>query len=535
MECKYPCEQSELQSFSLALELLKSLNRDDLAVKASVEGASVFLDIPMDYNEPDTNRFRDAYWVSESFSKMPWKLPGVNREETAYQKFWDAEEVCRRYNSRLVDALNRASLDVRLLKRARQRVASVLGDFSWNECYPHFSFGPGASTSLPRRKAQRPNKWLGGHITEGCLPLYLAFCRYNTGWKSVPLTVVQGNRVTTVPKSAKTDRVIAIEPDWNMFFQRGIGGAIRHRLRRRLGLLKPDAQDTHKYLAQQGSLSGQYSTIDLKAASDTVSVALVEALLPDDWYQALMLTRSPVGLIQGKTVTYEKISSMGNGFTFELETLLFWALCSACCSSLDLLSVYGDDIVVSRERATQCIELLQSCGFDINESKTFVDGPFRESCGGHFHLGADVTPPYFRRINTGSIPHLMRDANNIKRRAVQRYGGFLDDRLFGVWDSLAKRVPSRFYGPESLGDAVLNMPFDATRPRRAKRFCAYYVEGLFNVRENVRADHMGGVNSSLWFKVTEESQYKTGIGLYRRQLAVVERWADSAPWLGAGT
>ncbi len=514
-------------------ENILSVVSPPLKARFMAEGAKALMDVPMDYLEPDTNIFRDAYWAAEAFSKTPWELSGVNREKAAFLKFEEAEEACRVANSRLVDWSNRASLSVSLLKRARQSIAAVLGEFSWNDCYAHFSFGPGASTSLPRRKAQRPNKWLGGHITESCLPLYLAFCRYNDGWESSPVTLVQGNNVTTVPKNAKTDRVIAIEPDWNMFFQRGIGGAIRYRLIKRLGLLTRTSQDKHKHLAQVGSATGSLATIDLQAASDSVSLALCEMLLPDDWFRAVQTTRCQYGTIQGKTIEYEKVSSMGNGFTFELETLIFWALARACCSSSDTLSVYGDDIVVDGARAEAVISLLQQVGFTINSRKTFIAGPFRESCGGHYHMGHDVTPPYFREFVTTELHHLIGAANKISRAASRRFPGIgLDGRFEHIWSDIARRIPRDFYGPASLGDAVLCVPFDVAHPRWCRKLQQFKVSGIVQSHDSTVHDHVGGVFNSLWGVVTEENRFqKPGSGRYRRKLLHAERWCDSGWWI----
>ena len=139
-------------------------------------------------------------------------------------------------------------------------------------------WGPGASTSLSRSRANPQNKWeFGAHCTEGLLPWVHTLSKWSgRDFATVP---VLGNLVTTVPKNAKTDRIIAIEPDWNSFFQLGLGAAIRSRLQR-VGLLLDTAQAENRRLALIGSETGEYATIDLKAASDTVSLGLCELLLP---------------------------------------------------------------------------------------------------------------------------------------------------------------------------------------------------------------------------------------------------------------
>ena len=242
----------------------------------------------------DTTDFRDAYWLAESFSKVTVDI-GVDREQAALDSFGAAEQMCAEANMRLVDFESRPHLPVSLLKRARSVVASVLGRFQPNELLHHCDFGPGASLTLPRSRSHRSNKWRCEDVTSGCLPIACALVRH-LGIDH-RFTVVEGNRITTVPKNAKTDRTIAIEPTWNSFIQKGIGGMIRHRLQKRIGILQKDAQEHHREMARLGSLSGQLATIDLKAASDSVSLALCEALLPEDWYNVVLATRSPIGIL----------------------------------------------------------------------------------------------------------------------------------------------------------------------------------------------------------------------------------------------
>jgi hypothetical protein len=562
VESKHPrAARRDQESYRFATEFLTALG-SPLAGAARARDGLRLASATVDYTEPCTSTFRDSYWAAEAFSKLPWELDGVDRDEVAYQKFWEAEEKCRDANSRLVDWQNRPHLDVMRLKHARQLIAAVLGDFSWDHCEPFFSFGPGASTSLPRRKAQRSNKWeFGAHITRQCLPLLITFCRktcrrgdlgkipcwdfllpaerelLETYRYDQKCLIVSGNRVTTVPKNAKTNRVIAIEPDWNMFFQRGIGGAIRHRLRSRLGILRPDSQQIHQDLARRGSADGSLATIDLQSASDSVSLALVEALLPSDWFSAMYLTRSHQGEIDGKTVLYEKISSMGNGYTFELETLIFWALTRACCKASDTLSVYGDDIICPVDSAPAAIKLLMQCGFNINAKKTFLSGPFRESCGGHFHNGRNVTPPYFREHLSDDIVVAIRTANRIRRAASQRFGFSLDGRFLSVWQRIAALVPKDLWGPPVLGDAVLHASFDEVKPKRWKRYFAFQLWGMLPKTSRQRTDHMGAVYNALYGEPTEESSFTKHEGTYRKRKlrTPVYRWEDPGVWLTPDT
>jgi hypothetical protein len=85
---------------------------------------------------------------------------------------------------------------------------------------------------------------------------------------------------------------------------------------------------------------------------------------------------------------------MGNGATFCLETLIFAAACYAVGESRP--TVYGDDIIIDVGRYPQLLRFMRFLGFRINEDKTHTSGPFRESCGGNYYHGTDITPFYVR-------------------------------------------------------------------------------------------------------------------------------------------
>lgn len=486
---------------------------------------------------PDTSLpvavFRDEYWASESWSKFPHFDLGIDREAAALKKFFEAEVQCRSSNARLTGWDSRCSMNREWFSRARRLVAEVLGRFNPDEILRHCSFGPGATTSMPRRLATQQQKWgLAAHITKECLPWYLAFRRYNDGWHigDREITIVEGNLVTTVPKNAKTDRTIAIEPDWNMFFQRGLGGMIRHRLRRRLGLLKPDSQNDNREAARAGSVNGELSTIDLASASDSISLGLVEALLPDDWFRALLSTRSSKGIIGDTTILYEKISSMGNGYTFELETLIIWALVRAVCSD-GLVLVYGDDIVCPSRSVMNVCSVLDQAGFSVNEKKSFFTGPFRESCGGHYLLGHDVTPPYFKK-KIDSVPEYIRAANRLTRSCSQATGFFRDGRFQYIWDFLARSIPRVYRGPESMGDGVLWTTFDEATPTWDRHLQQWRVKSLVDSTSDQAFDTWGGVFSSLYGRVSEASSHVASARGVRVVKTPTFRWNGPSPWLG---
>jgi hypothetical protein len=217
----------------------------------------------------------------------------------------------------------------------------------------------------------------------------------------LPFVRANGNRITFVPKDARTLRTIAIEPALNVCLQLGVHSFIADRLHT-LGNSIID-QERNQEWARLGSMRGlgsSYATIDLSQASDSVSTELVRWLLPSDWFGFLDDIRCKSGVVEGAPMLYEKFSSMGNGFTFALETLIFWALGRAVASTVhgaEVVSVYGDDIVVDDRAALLMVEVLQFAGLVVNTTKSFVLGPFRESCGADWHSGLRVTPQYIRR------------------------------------------------------------------------------------------------------------------------------------------
>lgn len=156
---------------------------------------------------------------------------------------------------------------------------------------------------------------------------------------------------------------------------------------------------------------------------------------------------------------------MGNGYTFELETLIFFAIACAVVrksggvglGGVDVW-VYGDDIIVPTESAGALLSVLKFCGFTANERKTFTIGPFRESCGGDYWDGEAVRPHYLKE--DPNEPHkLISLANGIRRLAAQdptgRLTGDLRRAWFAVLDLLPKQVRD-CRGPEALGDLVIH-------------------------------------------------------------------------------
>ncbi len=486
---RYPCvaKKTAMAVLSaidspLSLSLLSELNSGNqrALVEAKIN--------PLDY--ASAGSFRGDYLAVEFMSKFPnWDL-GIDREAVAIEKFLSSERQCSASNVRLARAFGTPSTGVSTasyMYTAQRKIARLLPPFSWDDAEQYFGFGPGASYCLPRRSGDTYHK-LGvvPEVTRECADLaYLAIARCPMWLSHVAglsgktpgpdmFNIVPGNRVTTVPKNAKTDRVIAIEPLMNMYIQKGIGGVIRRCLRR-VGVDLND-QSLNQRLAKEGSLTDRLATIDLSAASDTISIEVVRQLLPPDWFDAVELARSKKGVLpDGTEIQYQKVSSMGNGFTFELESLIFWALCSSVMSfstGVDRrLAVYGDDLIIPVDCYEPVERLLSHCGFVLNEKKSYASGPFRESCGKHYFHGDDVSPFYVRE-SVDSFDRNVLLQNNIRRWSARCGSPTTEEALQVVRGPLLDLLPPFWRKPripDGFGDIALIGDFDEVRPQKAPR------------------------------------------------------------------
>jgi hypothetical protein len=157
-------------------------------------------------------------------------------------------------------------------------------------------------------------------------------------------------------------------------------------------------QSINRELARSASMTGEYSTIDLSDASDRVSLRLVELVFPPVWVECFKACRSDTTLLpDGTVVKLQKFAPMGSSCCFPVEALVFWACAEASTKYIPgfksrSVFVYGDDIIIRTEMFDAVIEGLTSVGLLVNENKSYRGGPFRESCGGDYHIGYDVTP-----------------------------------------------------------------------------------------------------------------------------------------------
>ena len=442
---------------SLSCEILLRYGELAQLVQRSVD--------PSQYDDP-LKFFNDRQAV-DFLRKVPFQVEGLDARGSATRKFWEAEKECRATNMRIrafLDNPVRASGTVRqayclAIDAVREVLGSNVRCVEWLEQCRHGPKGFNhpkvrGLTSIYDKLQVTPSVTHDFRDAAAVLVMSspswarsVTDCETEGFWpfvKPSDLIPMPGNRVMFVPKTATTERAIAIEPLMNVYAQLGLGRMMRNRLRAFAGI-DLDDQAVNQQLAKEGSIRGFLATIDLSSASDTVAREVVRALLPEAWYAAMDACRSKIGVLDGKPFVYEKFSSMGNGFTFELESLLFWAFSRAACIIArcpEMVSVYGDDIVVPVDAYDTLEEILTFFGFTLNSKKSFRSGAFRESCGKDYYNGVDVRP-FFQKEVPQTLESVFTLANGLRRAAQRRCYPFLGcSRTFErAWRRSLARVP----------------------------------------------------------------------------------------------
>lgn len=241
-------------------------------------------------------------------------------------------------------------------------------------------------------------------------------------------------KVLLVPKDARGPRLISCEPRETMWIQQGVLDKFvtcleAHSLTK--GLVNFTDQSINQYQAYRSSITGESATLDLKDASDLIPVELVKAIFPKNWVDALLACRSgSTTLPDGTQIELNKFAPMGSALCFPVMALIIWSLLTAAANMSQTersvraagaltragkrfawdkpVYVYGDDIIVHSDFAECAYKVLHSVGLRVNTTKSFVRSLFRESCGGEYYNGWDVTPVRLRMLPTDDIPSRMR-------------------------------------------------------------------------------------------------------------------------------
>jgi len=263
-------------------------------------------------------------------------------------------------------------------------------------------------------------------------------------------------RLTFVPKTWKTSRIICMIPIVFMWAQQAVRLWYEDHMAK--GVMGNHVhlkdQRFNQRGSRQGSLNGKLDTLDLKSASDSVLLRLIQAAYPPHVFRYLEETRSRSVLTPVGVVKTEKFAPMGSALCFPVQSSLYTAIIlmvsiatlyrrdwrvPGALDDIDLdyayvacyvrgnslhhqayrtFYVYGDDLVVDNAITSNVIEALEAFGFTVNVEKTFTgDSAYRESCGTHYVNGDEVTPLIYKtkffnqRLGTEAVASLIDKAN----------------------------------------------------------------------------------------------------------------------------
>ncbi len=261
------------------------------------------------------------------------------------------------------------------------------------------------------------------------------------------------SRVMLVPKTMKTPRVIAAELTSMQFMQQGLMQRLVELLESKdslvHGMVGFTSQTENQELARKGSHDGSLATLDMSEASDRVSLSQVtHHLTSHPWVKdAFLATRSSwAALPNGEKIFLRKFASMGSALCFPAEAMSFLTACfmgieqmlldrgsrrlltkSDITSFRGSVRVYGDDIIVPADSVDYVLDVFARLGWKTNVDKSFWTGKFRESCGGDYYDGVDVTPIRFRQ----DIPASRKDAHSVASLVAFRNQLY----MAGLWET----------------------------------------------------------------------------------------------------
>lgn len=254
--------------------------------------------------------------------------------------------------------------------------------------------------------------------------------------------------VSLVPKSVEELRTMRPEGTLNSWFAQMIAKYLTAILKQYCNIDLRNQPTVHRSLAKLGSLYEDLSigTIDWSEASDRIWTSLVSVLFSEghapqlfsfmsnvcrvgksrlkfvvsaeEWDEIYPLLLSECEVIEahsykskeGRFTRIECIfqcsmfANMGNPITFPLQTLVFWVFLTSCgeiyCEDnpevtydeLQWPSCFGDDGIIDSRIFSVIQHYAPMLGWKLNVSKSFVEGGFRESCGGDYYYGRYVRP-----------------------------------------------------------------------------------------------------------------------------------------------
>jgi hypothetical protein len=447
---------------------------------------SIEAEIPTSSNLWAIKDYQSDIQLTKLISKYPFDGAAEIAEDNAIMKLLEQESRNKVTNKRWTIG-DFSDDEISLISRVSSTIGRVLGPPpTLEQIAENAAWGPGTLNGYDFSSVQTGAELKFAAtatatpmlipIAEQVLQKYPAWHRQLTCQDGrLAVSVLAHDQLFTVKKKFEMDRCAFKPPVLNAWLQRGIGITIRNRLQR-VGLNLQFQQEVNREFARIGSATGLFATLDLSSASDSICRQMLKSILSPDWYTTLFATSAQVyqlsrsycerhGLDPDSLHPYQMMSAMGCGYTFELETALFYAICTSVVPAVWVLDsgkggkavrqwphvkVYGDDIIVPSAYAARVISALTLFGLSVNEQKSHIGRSpgFRESCGGDFLYGAAVRPLYIQRKLCDG-PAIVRTANRVLEMAAARYeeftgdDRFLDRSLAPLHSGLVNLLPAR--------------------------------------------------------------------------------------------
>jgi hypothetical protein len=297
---------------------------------------------------------------------------------------------------------------LRVVREARILLSKVFSHFDAYDIQP--KHGPGVVSTKERLGAKYVFTNVSHRITD-VYPVDAYFCAslghvcdLDYGFTAITQTD-HSAQVLLVPKDSRGPRLISCEPVDFQWIQQGLRRGI-YELVESHPLTRYNVsftnQQPNQFGALLGSQTGRYATLDLKEASDRVSISLVHLLFPEHLHRFLDAARSVSTVLpNGSKLKLRKFAPMGSALCFPIMALTIWALLTASAPDADTresILVYGDDVIVPTAYAVSAMNILEVFGLRINRTKSCTQGFFRESCGMDAFQGVQVTPVRFRTV-----------------------------------------------------------------------------------------------------------------------------------------
>ena len=364
-------------------------------------------------------------------------------------------------------------------------------------------------------------------------------------------------RVCLVPKDSRGPRVISCEPAEFMYIQQGIMRKLYEVLETHpltSGRINFTDQTINRELARIASIDGRNATIDLSDASDRVSLELVRRVFPTSWFEALEACRSEETILPNKQrIKLNKFAPMGSSCCFPVEALVFWACAEAAVHMFTGIRhsgktyVYGDDIITPSIYYDVVVRGLESVGLLVNQNKSYCRGPFRESCGGDYHNGYDVTPVRVRKFFDKSRTSVATNAD-LCNSFVAKFGYSDSTRLIQVIEEAGGYVYPRSElrlpavircTPGASNDVFFRKRFNKNLQREEYRILTVHSIsrmyhppnwGEFLRKELCKARISSDSNTRNYEHWASEPDSHSDPGWYTDVRAVVTSWAWT--WLG---